>query len=163
MRRGKTRTLERHMTLTEHEQRFVDALRRAGVKDFKVSRHDDDTLLVSIASPCTEIGGLNAYVRRDEVMLSCNMTHTHLTERAVRQNGAGDLTQLASRKIADLLADRIAISKETAPNGHVISTGWCPVDAMGQVTPEYAALIAKQYGGPSRTEYWFWSGKRVAL
>lgn len=150
------------MELNEYEIYFLERLRNAGVDDFSLSRGSNGKLVLTKNAPCRENETLHVYVGSDDVMLSCKLSHSHITASDATAE-LSNLYDLAAKAVHDLLTDKIAISVETSPNGEVVSTGWCLKHAIGQVTPGYAELMSGLFGGPTQTIYWFWSGQCVAL
>lgn len=149
------------MELAEYEDRFTCILKNAGAYEFTMERASDGTLKVTIQSLCKEIGALTAYVGVESVMLSCDVTHTHITQKDFQETV--DVMAISANEVIDFLSDKIAVSKEFSPAGEMISSGWCRADAVGVVASEYIELMKNLFGGPCRTVYWFWSGKSVAL
>lgn len=150
------------MNFAEYENRLIHLLKDAGVNDFDIDRSNNHQLILTLKSPCAEIDALRVYVSADEVMLSCKATHTHITAGDAKSESI-DLIALAAQEVLDFVQDRIAVSIEFSPAGEVVSSGWCPAEFIGDVSPGYAELMESLYGGPCRTVYWFWSGKSVAL
>jgi hypothetical protein len=150
------------MELTEYETNFVNLLRGAGLTDFSLDKSSEGRLVLTKTSPCQEIGYLNIYVGASEIMLSCKISHSHITASDAALESTS-FPEFAVKKIHDFVLDNIAVSVETAPNGEVVSSGWCLKSAIGQITPDYVEFMEQLYGGPTKAIYWFWSGKFVAL
>lgn len=150
------------MEMSEYESYFLERLRNAGVGNFLLSRDSNGKLILTKNSPCQQIETLHIYVGLEDVMLSCKLSHSHITANDAVA-ALSNLYDLAAKEVQGLLTDQIAISVETAPNGDVVSTGWCPKHTIGQVTPGYAELMSGLFGGPTQIIYWFWSGECVAL
>lgn len=150
------------MEYESHEAQFIELLKEAGISGFSIERNAKGRLVLTLLSPCKEIDALEVYVMAREIMLSCKVAHTHISA-ADTPGPTGEFLRLAVREIHDFISDNVAVSREIAPTGDLISSGWCPRGAIGVQPTAYTEFMSQLYGGPTKSFYWFWSGKRIEL
>jgi hypothetical protein len=151
------------MVLSDFEKRFLDRFHKEVAADFEIERRDSESLCLSKTAPCEVIGTLYIFVKPNDIMISCKVTHTHCAVGFIDRDRRTDdpeedMINEAIRKVSDLINDRIVVSQTLAPDGNVVSSGWSPLDAVDFENPKYQKLVEDMHGTPITEHRWTWSG-----
>jgi len=153
------------MDLHQIESLFLTSIKKNTDEELNTTRDDRGYLKVYIKSKCEDIGFIIAYIEPDEIMLSCKTTHVHINMVELKYSNKPQTPEVmvteAVNKIINLMNEQEFISQTVAPNGHLISSGWGPIEAIDYVNEKYEALLEEQYGKPILHKSYFWSGRLV--
>ena len=151
------------MKLTDIENKFLNLLKSDLALDLEIQRNEYGILRISLESQCDDIGKLTAYIKDEEITLSCKISHVHCDVNDMKRQGKIDpveaMIEEGVAKFVDLVQERAFLSKTIAPNGQVICTGWGPIKAINDKNEAFDKVLEQQYGKPVITENWLWSGK----
>jgi hypothetical protein len=149
--------------LTERQfiHRAYAQLPLAGVK---VERNSYGVLYFQWISPCPEIAALWVSVTPKEVVLSCAISHRHISMQHYSLRRSKKMPNIvakrrtvrdAIREVALFLNSKIAATITYDETGAKHSSGWCPKD---QLTSSFE--YTKKVFGPEMTQRaWVWSGE----
>ena len=151
------------MELNEIEKLFVEKLSSRSVVGYELRRGKADELIFYLPSPCTEVGYVKAVIRRNEILLSCKITHTHFDSGYYRDLGFEtpelERVEEAVTDLVGFLQGENCASIEVGYDGRIVSYGWGKITAVGDANEEYKQLIQQLHGGPSTYRAWSWSGE----
>ena len=150
-------------SISENEKLFIEALESHGLLGLELERDQHGTLIVSLKSPCAEIGALSAFLYEHEVALSCKVSHHHVdrvdSDLLSSLNTQEAIYEKAAKVFIDFINEKIYVSEHRSSQGDLISSGWGPVKSLPERNPEFDKLIEQQYGNLGLKKYWVWSGE----
>jgi hypothetical protein len=149
--------------IEDWENLLVKILQKEIAKDLEVGRYGPD-LFVKCTSPCKDVGDFYASCMENEVILHCNLAHTHMSVQRMIINGFKDpwaeVLHETVRKFIDFTNDRLVISKTYKPDGSLFCTGWGGREQQpSQNEIQFLQKYIEREGGPFTIAYWVFSHK----
>ena len=122
-------------------------------------RNEWGVLWFKWVSPCAEVKSLCLSVSGREVVLSCDVTHTHigasnihqerLTNRGLKQRIAVDAVREAQR----FFRGQIAVACEVTADGSMGASSWCPIAKLPSLLEDVKRISDRDWRA------WTWIGE----
>lgn len=139
-----------------------EAAARLPLASAVIDRNAYGVLFYQWGSPCEAIEALWVSVTRREIVLSCQISHKHISRSSYSRKEKISNLDLKRRIVRDAIQEtsrfldgKIAATISYNADGSQHSSGWCKRDALPS-----AVAHSKQVFGPEITKRaWVWSGE----